>query len=245
MADVPPPARDRGIRFIDAMPRPLFIVFVVAGVVAVVAALIFIVHPPEPSTVPVAERAPPPHGTLSHDVGKLNPLPVPTPLPAIAPPCEAVARTTLAAGPAGVARLRSVLTDVCRLASGGVAPEVTTAVEGLRGATVRFAGFERAGVESTADLATRTIWLNIKFSQESMPVEEVVPVLLHDAWNLAHPKEAVTAAQELGARRAEVGACRELIAIDKWPRWCNDARTLTDLPEATAINALVSAGYQR
>ncbi|MGZ6494430.1 MAG: hypothetical protein ACXVEX_14055 [Actinomycetota bacterium] len=244
-APSPAPTEGKGIRFIDAMPRPLFVVFVLAAVVAVVAALVFIIHPPESSTVPVAERAPPPHGTLSHDVGTLNPLPIPSPLPPTPPPCDAVARTTLAAGSAGVARLHDVLVDVCRLASGGVAPELTTAITGLRDATVRFAGFSRAGVESTADFATRTIWLNVKFSQESMPVEQVVPVLLHDAWNLAYPKEAVTATQELGARRAEVAACRELIAIDKWPRWCKDARALTDLTEATAIDALVSAGYQR
>jgi hypothetical protein len=246
MDEAPPPKPDNSkLRFIDAMPRPLLVLFAVAGVVAVVAAIVFIIHPPESATIAVQDRRPPPRGTFSHDVGKLVPAPVPSALTSLPPACSAFSSTALKVGPAGAIRLRSVLTDLCRLSRGGVPADLTTAIGGLKGATIRFAALQRAGVESTLDFATRTIWLNLKFSQSNLAVEAVAPVIVHEGWHLAHATDAVTAQQELGARRAEVDACRELIAADKWPRWCNDARTLTDLPVARAIALLVSAGYPR
>ena len=246
MDDAPPAKPDHSkLRFIDAMPRPLLVVFALAGVAAVVAALVFIIHPPESATIPVQDRRPPPHGTLSHDVGRLVPAPLPSALPSLPPACSAFSSTVLKVGPAGAVRLRAVLTDLCRLSHGGVPADLATAIGGLKGATIRFAAFQRAGVESTLDFATRTIWLNLKFSQSNLPLEEVAPVIIHEGWHLAHASVAVTAEQELGARRAEVDTCRELIAADKWPRWCDDAHTLTEMPVARAIALLVSAGYPR
>ena len=246
MDEAPPPKPDNSkLRFIDAMPRPLLVVFAVSGLAAVVAALVFIIHPPESPTIPVEQRRPPPRGTLSHDVGRLVPAPLPSVLPSLPPACSAFSTTVLKVGPAGAVRLRGVLNDLCRLSHGGVSADLTAALAGLKGATIRFAAFQRAGVESTADFATRTIWLNLKFSQSNQPLEDVAPVIVHEGWHLAHVGDAVTAEQELGARRAEVDTCRQLIASDKWPRWCNDARTLTDLPVARAIALLVSAGYRR
>jgi hypothetical protein len=245
MSEASPSRRDHSkLRFIDAMPRPLLVVFLLTGTVAVVAALVFIIHPPEFSTVPLQDRRPPPHGTLTHDTGRIFPAPLPPAAPRVSPPCKALSSTVLKVGVAGAERLGAVLTDVCRLAHGGVASELTTAIGGLKGATIRFAVFQRAGVESTADFATRTIWLNIKFSRSNLPVEQVAPVIVHEGYHLAHSQDAVTASQELGARRAEVAACRELISVDQWPRWCKDARALTDLPAARAIALLVSAGYR-
>jgi hypothetical protein len=245
MGEASPSRRDHSkLRFIDAMPRPLLILFLLAGVVAVVAALVFIIHPPEFSTVPVQDRRPPPRGVLTHDAGRIVPAPLPSVLPSVIPPCSALSTTVLKVGPAGAIRLREVLADVCRLAHGGVAPELTAAIGGLKGATIRFGIFQRAGVESTADFATKTIWVNIKFSRSNVPVEQVAPVIVHEGWHLAHPRDTVTATQEVGARRAEVAACRELISIDSWPRWCKDARALTELPAARAIALLVSAGYR-
>jgi hypothetical protein len=240
-----PVEKPKTVRFVDSMPRPVLVMFAFAGAVALVAAVVFIIHPPSSSTVPVQERRPPPRGTLSHDVGKLAPVPLPSVLPSVSPPCDAVATTKLEVGLAGAARLRALLTDICTVAKGGVAPELTAAVGGLKGATIRFALFGRPGVESTADLTTFTIWLNAKFSRSNLAVEQVVPVVIHDAWHIAHREVAVTAEQELGARRAEVAACRELIAVDKWPRWCLDARALTTLNQSAAIDLLVSAGYAR
>lgn len=245
MDEAPPEKPDHSkLRFIDAMPRPLLVVFVLAGITAIVAALVFIIHPPESATIPVQERRPPARGTLSHDVGRLVPGPLPSALPTLSPACPAFSTTILKVGPAGAVRLRAVLTDLCHLSHGGVPADLTTSIGGLKGVTIRFAAFQRAGVESTADYATRTIWLNLKFSQSNLPIEQVAPVIVHEGWHLAHPGDIVTAEQELGARTAEVDACRQLIT-GKWPRWCDDARTLTELPVARAIDLLVSAGYPR
>ena len=246
MDEAPPPRKQpTKLRFIDSMPRALLVPFAIAGVAAVVTAVVFIIHPPKSPTVPVEQRRPPPRGTLTHDTGRIYAAPLPTVVPSLAPACSAVATTKLEAGGAGVVRLRSVLADICRLSHGGVPADLTSAIGGLRGVTIRFAGFQRAGVESTADFATKTIWLNLKFSQESMDVEQVAPVVVHEGWHLAHGQDPVTAAQELSARRAEVDACRQLIDVNKWPRWCMDARALTELPVARAIGLLVSAGYRR
>jgi len=246
MDEAPPPRKQpTKLRFIDSMPRAMLVTFVLAGLAAVVTAVVFIVAPPKSPAIPVEQRRPPPHGTLSHDTGRIYAAPLPPVVPTLAPACAAVATVKLEAGGAGVARLRSVLADLCRLSHGGVPTEIATAIGGLRGATIRFAGFQRAGVESTADFATRTIWLNLKFSQEAMDVEQVAPVVLHEGWHLAHAKDPVTAEQELDARAAEVAGCRQLIDINKWPRWCLDARALTELPVARAIALLVSAGYPR
>jgi hypothetical protein len=246
MDDASPPRKQpTKLRFIDSMPRALLVLFTIAGVAAVVTALVFIIDPPRSATLPVEQRRPPPRGTLSHDTGRIYPAPLPSVVPAVAPACPAIATTRIKAGTAGVARLRAVLADLCGLSHGGVSADLTLAIRGLRGATLQFAGFQRAGVESTVDFATKTIWLNLKFSQESMDVELVAPVVVHEGWHLAHPNDAVTAGQELGARTAEVDACRQLINIDKWPRWCQDGRALTELPAARAIALLVSAGYPR
>jgi hypothetical protein len=246
MDDAPPPKRDHSkLRFVDSMPRPPLVLFLVVGAVAVVTAVVFIIHPPESATIPVQDRRPPPRAALTHDTGKLAPAPLPSALPSLPPACPAFSTTVLKVGPAGAVRLNQVLTDLCRLSHGGVPADLTTAIGGLAHSTIRFAAFQRAGVESTADFGSRTIWLNLKFSESNVPVEQVAPVIVHEGWHFAHPDDAVTAEQELGARRAEVDACRQLMDISKWPRWCNDARALTDLPVARAVALLVSAGYLR
>src|SRR5438445_93867 len=98
-----------GLRFIDAMPRPLLILLLVAGVAAITASIVFIVSPPKFSTVAVQDRRPPPRGSLTHDVVRIVPGPMPSHVPSFAPPCSAVASTHLIAGGPGVQRLRAVL----------------------------------------------------------------------------------------------------------------------------------------
>src|SRR5438477_5333447 len=129
MDEAPPPKSDHSkLRFIDAMPRPLLVLFLVAGVVAVAAALVFIIHPPEFSTVPIQERRPPPRGSLTHDTGRIFPAPLPSAAPRVSAPCSALSTTVLKVGVAGAVRLGAVLTDICRLAHGGVAPELSSAI---------------------------------------------------------------------------------------------------------------------
>src|SRR6266700_937017 len=99
MDEASPPRREPSkLRFIDAMPRPLLVVFLLTGAVAIVAALVFIIHPPEFSTVPVQERRPPPQGTLTHDVGRIFPAPLPSAAPRVSPPCTALSTTVLKVG---------------------------------------------------------------------------------------------------------------------------------------------------
>jgi hypothetical protein len=242
MTETPPPAPK--VRLIDSMPRPLLVVFVIAGLVAIVAVLVVIINPPIFSTVPVQDRRPPPRGDLSHNTGGIAPLFRGDAVPLAEPPCPAVETDRLRAGPAGIARLRGVLVDICTLSKGGVSPDVTAAIKGLKGATIGFAVFDRAGVESTAVFQGKLIWLNGKFARSDLPVEQIAPVVLHEGYHLAHPNDPVTAREELGARTAEVSTCRLLIPLKKWPRWCKDARTLTDLPVERALELLVSAGYK-
>ena len=242
MAETPP--QPPKVRLIDSMPRPLLIVFIVAGLIAIGAALVVIINPPIFATIPVEERRPPPKGNLTHDTGRITPTYNQQVVPPIEPPCPALDETRAVAGPAGRARIRAVLVDICRLSKGGVASEIEAAIKGLNGSRIQFGVFQRAGVESTAVFPGKIIWLNAKFARTDVPIENLAPVLLHEGWHLAHPKDPVDARQELAARRAEVGGCRLLIAIEKWPRWCEDARTLTDMPEGRALELLVSAGYK-
>jgi hypothetical protein len=181
----------------------------------------------------------------SHDVGRVIPAPIPSPPAPFRPPCASLAGVRVEAGPPGVERFTAALRRLCPLFEGGVAPELAEAVRGLDGATLRFAAFRRSGVESTADLATRRIWLNVRFARAGSPFSYIPPVLVHEAYHLAHAGREVTAAEELGARTAELAVCRELIEVDKWPRHCHDARRIVALGPARAVALLESAGYRR
>jgi hypothetical protein len=239
-------ARAAGTRLRDAMPRPLMVVFAFGAIVALVASTVALLRPPTPA-VPLQDRRPPPRVPRSHDVGAIAPAPVPSVAPDVVPPCVEVSGVRILGGGAAVGRLRAVLERVCTLAGGGVSPDLARAVAALSQPTeLRFGGFDVTGVESTLDRApgaTPTIWLNIKLSLRSTPAADLAPILLHEAWHRAHPTYAIGAADELAARRVEVEVCRLLVAIDRWPRWCRDARGLTTLPEPRALELLRSAGY--
>jgi hypothetical protein len=237
-----PEAPQPGLRLRDAMPRPLLITFAVVAVVAIAAAALVLLKPSTFESVPLGERRPPPRGTFSHDVGSVIPAPTPSVQSTLDPPCSAVAGARLIGGGDGVLRLRAALEQACRLEQ-GVSPAMTRAVQALNRATIRFGFFTRTGVESTLDHATNTISLNLKFAQRKVLISHLVPVLLHEGVHLQNASESTTAVQELGARRIEVAACRQLIEIKRWPRWCHDARALTDLDEAQALALLRAAGY--
>lgn len=231
------------IRLLDAMPRPLLVVFVSLALVAIGAAVFVLVRPPTFDPVSVAERRPPPSEAFTHDAIKVVAAPTPSVIPTLPAPCEAVDGARLIGGGDAVLRLRGALEQACRLES-GVSADVTAAVRALDRATIRFAGFQRTGVESTLEISTRTIWLNVKFARTKLAIANIVPVLLHDAWHLAHLADGVDATQELGARRVEVAACRHVLDVRSWPRWCEDARALTDLAPGAATALLRGAGYR-
>ena len=176
----------RPIRFLESMPKPLMAVFVVLGLGAIGVSLAVLFFTPG-DTVALQDRRPPPASTFSHDVGRIGPAPIGSVVPTLPPACDAVRTTKLVASGDGVTRLRAILEDVCRLAGGGAGDRVTAAARSMGGVTLRFGGFDRTGVESTADFATKTIWLNIKFALRSRAVEELAPLVLHDAFHLASP----------------------------------------------------------
>lgn len=239
MTDETPP---REPRFIDAMPRPLLVLFAILCVAALAVTAILMVRPTT-ATVALQDRRPAPAGDFTHDVGLIVPAPLPRAIPTLPAACPAVETTKIVAGGDGVLRIRAVLKEVCRLAAGGVPADVTAAIPGLRDATIRFGGFDRTGAESTTDLRARTIWLNIKFALRKTRIESIVPVVLHEAWHLTSARTPVTAGQELAARHVEDDTCGLVLPESAWPRWCHDARALARMPSSRAIALLVSSGY--
>jgi hypothetical protein len=232
------------VRLRDAMPKPLLVTFAVVAVAALGIVIVLMVAPPRPTTIPLGERLSPPRGSLTHDVGRVAPGPVPTPLPSYTPPCPLLSGLRIEAGASGQARLGAAVASLCRL-TGGVAPELRTAVLGLKGATLRFGAFDRTGEDATSDLSARTLYVNIRFARANTPTVLVAPVLVHEGWHLANAGVPVTARQEYLARVAELDACRQLIDRDKWIRDCTDADELVSLGEARAVEVLAAAGYER
>jgi hypothetical protein len=234
-----------GPRLVDAMPRPLLVVFALAAVAGIVISLAFIIRPPAFEAVPLQDRRPPPHATYAHDPVRVFPAPLPDFTVDFEPPCAQVRGVRVLGGSSFVARVGDALGRICTLRGASIDPQVKTAVAGLGGATLRIATFERSGIESTLDFSTGTIWLNLKLTRRDSPVQDLIPVLAHEAWHLANASDPVTAEHELAARRVEHAVCRELIPVDDWPRWCSDARDLATMPAAEAVALLASAGFDR
>ena len=241
--EVPSDDDGRSIRLRDAMPTPLLVVFVITALIAVTASVVVLIRPPAFEEVLLQERRPPPASPYSHDPVRVFPAPIPDEDIAFDPPCEAVATADPVGGVAFVRRVTSALSDICTLQGASVGPQARAAIGGFAGTEIRIAEFERSGIESTIDFSTRTIYVNLKLTRRDTDVAPLIPVLLHEAWHLAHSDRNITAAQELDARRAEHEACRQFIRPTEWPRWCEDAAGLVERPEAEALALLVSAGY--
>lgn len=243
MPDVPEPGS--GPRLVEAMPRLLLILFVVLGVVALVGSITLLLRPPDRGEVPLGERRAPPAPPFSHDPVEVFAAPTPPAIPATEARCEEVAGVRAIGGASFVRRMERLLQRACEVAGPGVPQVLAESVAGLRGTELRIAEFTRSGLETTADRAEGVIYVNLKFTRRDTPLEDLLPPLLHDAWHLLRPGSEITASDELVARTVEVEACRAFINPDRWPRWCADAKALTDLPSQDAIELLVSAGFRR
>ena len=237
---------DRGLKFRESMPRPLMIAFVATGVAALGVIVWLLVSPPAPSQLDIASRRSAPGGALTHAVVELAPAPAPTPPPDFNPPCDAVAGVFLNGGEAAQNRLGFVLESyLCPLATNELQPaEVKRAIGALKDATIRFGLFRRTGEQSTADLATRTIYVNVDLARTSVDPIVIAPLLVHEGWHLA-AGGSVSAVQEFGARRAELQACRSVFSSpDREPsRGCLDAQAIVTLGEARAVELLIRAGF--
>ena len=240
-------ARRKGPRLVDAMPRPVGIVFGLAALVALAGVVIGLTHPPQ--RIALEDRRPPPKNGYSHYAGAVAPLPVPASVPAAGAPCPAVATTKLVAGTDGVARLADALGRLCDLSTGGVSADVEDGIRGLRGATIRLATFASTGVDSTAEFATKTIWINSRFALHKVTPVTLAPLIVQEGLYLASsqsegtPSQGAPVERELAARRAELDVCRALIDTRKWSRGCKDAETIGAMNRDTAEHLLRGAGF--
>lgn len=214
--------------------------FVLLAVVMVPLALIVVVAAfvlTGPDEQPVAERRPPPAGTLSNDVGSYN---VGTSEPEeVSPVCPPLRGVHVAGSEQDRAVLRRGLVTLCRV---DLPPEAQQALadfiadEGV----VRFAQFQATGVDSTASRGEGppVILANNKFA--TTEPRWIAPVVAHDVVMLqGDPSAAETA---LAARRAEDAVCDAIADEVELSRGCVDAAKLLALPDPVA--ELRAAGYR-
>jgi hypothetical protein len=248
VSDKQPPARPTGSKqpielpIKQAMPRGLLITFAILASVAIVATGWLLVRPSDFVTVPLQDRRPAPADGYSHDPFRVVPVPPPETVPEAKPPCEALAGTRWIMSGDGLTRLYQALKQACTLIGPGASDEIRQAIEGLGRATVRFAQFERTGIESTADLEDGTIWLNFRFADRALEPIEMLPLLLHEGYHLGGSPEGPDAEAELASRRVELQACREFIPRSEWKRWCKDADEIVSSDDPIAL--LKSAGFR-
>ncbi|HWH31779.1 MAG TPA: hypothetical protein VNU01_03825 [Egibacteraceae bacterium] len=188
--------------------------------------------------VPVAERRPAGEDSLTTAVGGFE-------AGAAAPrrfeaPCAVVDGMQVAGQERDLRTLESGLSALCEraLRAEVVAPLRTF---GNFAGVVRFAVFERTGVDSTARAPESgrvpVIYLNAKYSRTDP--EWIAPLVAYEAVMLAG--EADRAETVLRARRAELAVCRTLGLETRTPG-CRDAAALLALPDPAA--ALGAAGYR-
>lgn len=229
---------------VEELEEPLlprwFVLLALAALPTAIAVGIaaFVVFGPE--RVPVEARRPPPAAgsSLSTDVGQLNvgDLP-PAPIEAGCPLVTGVQ----AAGTAGDrARIQTALNALCDITVPGEAGEGIGRL-GAAGGVVRFAQFERTGVDSALDTATDppTILVNARFAREGTEPRWIAPLVVHDAVLTGRTPGTVEA--ELAARQAEATVCDRLFTETDPSRACRDAAELLALPDPAA--ALAEAGF--
>lgn len=250
--DAPPAERPKTIRFVDSMPRPLLLLFLVCAAFGIGLVVWLLTNPPAPRALPLELRRSPPTGTFTHDVVRARLLDVPSPLPSFRPPCPEVAGLVIEGGEGAVERLasrpdgRAAIQLLCPLARSEptTSPELQQAVRALATARIRFALFTRTGDLSTADLLDRRILLAVALSRVNVDPATIAPLLAHEGYHLAQGLP-VTAAQEFRARVAELAACRHIVDVDEFPRGCREADAIIRLGEERAVGLLVRAGFPR
>jgi len=253
-ADNPDHVPQKSIRFIDSMPRPLLVVFLLFVAAGIGLVVYLVGNPPTAKELPLAERRSPPKGSFTHDVVEPRLIAIPATLPRFRPPCEEVRGLVIEGGGPAVARIvgpdqdgrPTPLAALCRRAeaSSGAPAELREAIAGLSKARIRFALFTRTGDLSTTDLANGRILLAVALSRTNVPPLAIAPLLAHEGYHLAKGGP-VTAMQEYFARVAELGACRFLFEVKNYPRGCADADDIVALGQDRAVDLLVRAGFPR
>lgn len=178
---------------------------------------------------PLAERRPPPDGGLTSAVGAMETgdrEPV-----AHDPACPAVDGFWVAGTELDRATLAQGLDLLCD-APADVRARV--AEFAATGPVMRFAAFEKTGVDVTGD--DDTVFVNARFSRT--PPSVIGPLVAYQA--VVTAGDASEAATILGARRIEFEACDAL--VDERSRPCDDAADLLALQDPLA--ALEDAGFR-
>ena len=177
--------------------------------------------------VPVAERRPPPANDLSADVGTLaagerDPV-------SHEPACPAVDGFGVAGAGDDRRSLAATLDALCDV------PEVADDVAALadREVTLRYAAFQRAGVDVASDAST--VYLDARHAD----VEPALAAPLIAYESALRTAATIDAEAVVAARAAELAACDRLLAEPTRP--CEDAAALVDLADPVA--ALRDAGF--
>lgn len=192
--------------------------------------------------IPVAERRPTGSATVTHDRGDavLNTIRELERGPACA------AGVTIVGDAGARAAGRRALGALCQQLA--LRSDLAGAQRGLEqwvaaGGTLRFAVFERSGVDSSAriEAGRPVIELNARFQFED--ATEAAPFVAHELVHLATawPGRAVDAAGELEAMEVQRRVCAALVFRDGAPRGCGDAAALAAMEDP--IGALRAAGY--
>lgn len=210
------------------------LVTIAAAIGAVVAAFVVFSR----AEVGVAERRPPPSeagltaGTGEVTTGEAEPE-------RLEAACSLVAGLRIAGGDADRETLTDGVNGLCHAdLDAGTADRVARLAHA--GAVVRFAVFERTGVDSAADLdgEPKRVLLNARFSQTEP--RWIAPLVALEATFL--DADPTTAEGVLRARRAERRVCRSLFDDVRASRACEDAEALLSMEEPRA--ALRAAGYR-
>lgn len=211
----------------------LCVALVPIAIIVIAVALLSVDRDP----IPLGERRPPPVGGLTHDVGDYE---VGDSEPVVyADACPTLEGVSTAGGEGDQAVLRQALAGVCNTT---LTDEIEESLRTFasRGGVVRFALFDKRGVDSAAivDADPPTILVNARL-QQSDPLW-ISPVVVHDVVTLAGDPGTVGTA--LAARRAEDLVCDRILGGRRDSPGCEDAERLLALPDPEA--ALRDAGYR-
>ena len=175
---------------------------------------------------PLFERRSPPAAGFSHDVGRFV-LPQGAQTPVRCNALEGI-RVEGDDEPAGV--LADAVRGFCeRLPTLDPALGDRVVAAARAGTIVSFGAFERTGDDSTTITgAPPRIVINVRYAATFKGY--LLPLLAHEFW---HAGRAVTAAEELAARRVEDAMCAVQPEVLSG-RICSDADAITDHPDALA-----------
>lgn len=218
---------------VDELEDPIlprwFVLTLLASIPIAIAVFVFAFFLAGGGETPLAERRPPPDGERTSAVGALETgdrEPVPH-----EPECPAVDGFLVAGTERDRAQLGVGLDALCD------APEDVrsrVAEFAATGPVLRFAAFEKTGVDITGD--DDTVLVNARFSRT--PPSVIGPLVAYQS--VVASGDPSRASTILAARQVEAAACAAVVEVRSRP--CEEATELLDLPDPQA--ALQAAGFR-